>query len=257
MTRSRHDTLVFFVAAQLLAAVVLVVSVEAEEVDHRAQYTECMNLVQSNPEKAFSKAIAWRDLGGGEAAEHCTATALIGLEIYEHGARRLEVLAETIRADAAMKAGILSQASQAWLLAGDAGRAEAVATTALNLMPGDAALFVDRAQAKAARQDYAGAVGDLDLALSIDATSADAHAFRGSANRFLGDFAEARADIERALTIEPRHLDALFERGILKRLAGDTAGARADWLSVLAIDPQSVAAEGARANLEKMDVAPD
>jgi len=257
MTRSRHDTLVFVVAALFLAAAALVASAEAEEVDHQAQYSECMNLVQTNPEKAFSKAIAWRDLGGGEAAEHCTATALIGLEIYEHGARRLEVLAETIRADAAMKAGILSQASQAWLLAGDAARAAAAATTALNLTPDDHALFVDRAQAKAAREDYAGAVADLDRALSIDANSADAFAFRGSAKRFLGAFGEARADIEHALTIEPRHLDALFERGILRRLAGDTAGARIDWLLVLDIDPQSVAAEGARVNLEKMDVAPD
>jgi len=257
MTRSIRGTLTFLTAVQLIAAVPPLTAAWAEEVDHRSEYAECMDLVRENPEKAFSKAIAWRDLGGGEAAEHCTATALIGLGIYEHGARRLEILAETIMADAQMKAGILSQASQAWLLAGDAARAEAVATTALNLTPGDPALFVDRAQAKAARQDYAGAVGDLDRALSLDATSADAFVFRGSANRILGEFDAARADIGRALAIDPRHLDALFERGILKRLGGDTAGARSDWLSVLSIDPLSAAAEGARANLEKMDVAPD
>jgi len=257
MTRSLQGTFAFLTAAQLIAAAFSPPSTQAEEVDHRTQYAECMDLVEKNPEKAFSTAIAWRDLGGGEAAEHCTATALIALEIYEHGARRLEVLAETIRADAAMKAGILSQASQAWLLAGDAARAEATATTALNLTPGDHALFVDRAQAKAAREDYVDAVADLDRAVSINATSADAFAFRGSAKRFLGAFGEARADIEHALTIEPQHLDALFERGILRRLAGDTDGARTDWLSVLDIDPQSAAAEGARVNLEKMDVAPE
>jgi len=257
MIGSTPGRLMILLAAQIVAAAPSAAPATGEEVDHRAQYAECMDLVGKDPERAFSKAIAWRDLGGGEAAEHCTATALVGLEIYENGARRLEILAETIRADAAIKAGILSQAAQAWLLAGDAGRAEAVASTALNLTPGDHALFVDRAQAKAARRDYAGSVGDLDRAISINETSADAFAFRGSAKRYLGEFSKARADIERALTIAPRHLDALFERGILKRLSGDKTGARTDWLLVLEIDPLSAAAESARANLEKMDVAPD
>ena len=210
------------------------------------------------PKDAFSDALAWRDMGGGPAAEHCAASALITLELYDDAAGRLEDLAQRIKENPAFRARILGQAGQAWLLAGKAARAEAVASAALSLAPGRAELMVDRAQARAALGDYRAALGDLDAALGrlppAGPARADALVFRAAAKRFLGDDAGAMADAEAALGLDADHPDGLLERGILKRLKQDHAGARRDWLRVLETAPASEAARAARANLEKMDV---
>jgi hypothetical protein len=63
------------------------------------------------------------------------------------------------------------------------------------------------------------------------------------------------ADIDHALIVDPSSADALLERGNLKRLAGDTAGARADWLALLRnVREDSPQAAAARANIEKLDL---
>ena len=230
----------------------------AEDVDHISQYRVCMNTVQTDPKKAFTIAIRWRDLGGGEAADHCTAAALIGLEQYREGAVRMEELALRSRQNPEMKAQILIHAVQGWLLAGDALRSEAVATTAIKLL-GDFApqlpeLLIDRAQARAQLRDYKGALEDLDKSILTQPTDADAFAFRASAKRYLNDIEGAILDANSALNINSAHADALLERGILHRLNKADQKAREDWLMVLSVAPESLAAEAARVNLEKMDV---
>ncbi len=66
----------------------------------------------------------------------------------------------------------------------------------------------------------------------------------------------AAIDVDRALAIEPEHPEGLLERGILRRLLKDKIGARADWLQVIVTSPGTVAAESARANLQRMDDPP-
>jgi len=229
----------------------------AKEIDHAYQYKACMALSKRNPDEAFATGLRWRDLGGGDAAEHCVAAALIGLGQYADAARRLEVLAEKAKQNPSVKAGLLAHAAQARLLEGKAPRAEAVLTAALKLTPGDAALLVDRAQARAAQRDYAGAVDDLTEAIGRESRRPDAFVFRATAYRYLDKLELALADIERALQLRPTHPDALLERGIIRRLRRDNAGARADWLAVLRAAPKSPAADAARLNLERMDVKPD
>ena len=219
-----------------------------------ARYQACMDLAQRFPKDAFEDAIQWRDLGGGDAAEHCAAAALIKLGLYEEAAARLEDLARRINKKPAFKVLLLGQAAQAWLLAEQPAQAEAVATVALKLQPDAADVLLDRAQARAQLGDYAKAKTDLDRVISNDGANVEALAFRASARRYLKDEKGARDDIERALAIDPNHSAGLLERGNLKRLSGDRDGARADWLQVLAIEPNGVAADAARANLEKMDV---
>lgn len=227
---------------------------EAKEINHPRQYKDCMALIEKTPQAAFDKALSWRDLGGGDAAEHCLAAALIGLKHFREAATRLETLAQKAKEEASVKGGLLAQAAQAWLLAGQADRAERVLTAALKLTPDDSALYIDRAQAKAEQKNYRGAVLDLNRSIELEDRRPDAYAFRATANRFLGQFDLAITDTERALALSPKHPDALLERGILKRLRRDNAGARRDWLGVLSAAPESPAAEAARANLEKMDV---
>jgi len=225
-----------------------------EGVDHAARYRACMAMVEKNPQQAFGEAARWRDLGGGEGAEHCAAVALIGLGQYREAASRLEELALDSKRPPQMKARILSQASQAWLLADMAERAEATATAALTLSPEDASILIDRAQARAFLKDYKGALADLDASLQRHPGDIDALVFRATAKRFLDDLSGAAVDIEAALRVNGTQPDALLERGILKRLSKNDTGAREDWLRVLSVAPESDAATAARANLEKMDV---
>ena len=58
------------------------------------RYGECMATARRRPQDGFEDAIAWRAEGGGTAADHCAAVALIGLEQYSEAANRLERLAQ-------------------------------------------------------------------------------------------------------------------------------------------------------------------
>ena len=122
---------------------------DAKEINHANRYQECMKLAKSDPQKAFDAALNWHGLGGGEAASHCVAIALIGLGQYKESAKRLEKLALNTRQRNDIKAGLLAHAAQGWFLAGESVRAEALLSAAIRLMPDNAALMVDRAQARA------------------------------------------------------------------------------------------------------------
>jgi tetratricopeptide (TPR) repeat protein len=220
----------------------------------KVRYTACMDKAKRYPKDAFEDAIQWRDMGGGGAAEHCAATALVTLGLYKDAGARLESLAQRVPEEPAFKAEILGQAAQAWLLADMPARAEAAVTAALKLQPGAVELLIDRSQARAQMADYKGALADLDAAIATDPKRPDAFAFRAAAKRYLEDRKGAAADIERALALDLNHAPALLERGNLRRLAGDDAGARADWLMVLSLNPDGAAGDAARANLERMDV---
>ena len=244
----------FHFALPALIAGLTGMAAAADETPPAQRYQACLAEVEKFPKEAFEDAIQWGREGGGGPAEHCAASALMTLGLYADAAKRLEALAQSEKKGPRLKAGILAQAGQAWLLADNATRAEAVATTALQLMPNTPALLIARARARAERGDYVGAKADLDIALVGTPGHPDALAFRAAAFRFLDQTAAARADTDAALARDPAHPEALLERGILKRLADDKDGARADWLKLLEVAPGTGAADAARANLEKMDV---
>ena len=225
----------------------------AQEIEPAREYQACLVEAQSQPEKGFERALAWAGLGGGARAQHCAAVALFGMGQYGESAVRFERLAGDVAADAANRGNILAQAAQAWLLAGKPGRADTALTTALQLLPDNVELLIDRAHAAAARGGYPDAVRDLSRAHEIDPSRAETLVFRASANRHLDRLDAAAADLLRALSIDSRQPEGLLERGILRRLRGDNAGARRDWLMVLEIAPDSPAAEMSRTNLQKMD----
>ncbi len=226
----------------------------AAEIDHAREYGACMALVQRDAEEAFESALAWRDMGGGDAASHCIAAALLGLKKYAEAARRFETLAQEIKATPPLRADLLAHAAQAWLLDEKPERAESVLTAALKLDPKAADLLMDRAVARAAMKFYWEAVDDLNRAVELDPGRADAFVFRASAYRYLDSLVLAETDVERALALDTLHPEGLLERGIVRRLKGDDDGARRDWLKVLTIVPGTSAARAAQANLERMDV---
>lgn len=215
-----------------------------------AAYARCLKLAKTDPAAAERLAQAWQQKGGAHPADHCAAVALVGLGKYREGATRLETLSHAmVNAPTALRAEVYDQAGQAWLLAGDAVRAYAVATEAASLAPGDPELAIDKAEAAAEAGYFEQTVAVLDRVLQRDPVQVDALIYRASAYRALGRLGPARADIDKALARRPNSAPALLERGNIRRLAGDLGGARRDWQRVGRIAPGSRADIAAKANL--------
>jgi tetratricopeptide (TPR) repeat protein len=227
---------------------------KGETIDDAQQYQHCIALARQKPEDGWEEALAWGSLGGGEPARHCGAIAMFGLGQYEEAATRLEELAQNSHRDAKLRAGMLAQAGQAWLLAHNTERAYAAQTSALQLAPGAPDLLVDRAETLAEAKNYKDALADLNQALAAGPDRVDALTFRATAKRYLQDLKGADEDLTRALSLDPQYQDAWLENGMVKRLTGDDAGARQAWLKVLDIAPNSTAADAARRNIELLDV---
>jgi regulator of sirC expression with transglutaminase-like and TPR domain len=216
-------------------------------------YAYCMQLAKQDAAAAQRLAEEWQARGGAHPADHCAAVALIELGKYREAANRLETLARAMtKAPASLKAEVLDQASQAWLLAGDPVKAYANARAAVELQPADPELLLDRAETAASAGYFDRAIGDLNSILKADPTRADALTYRASAYRALYRLDAALADIDAALTRAPDSAPALLERGDIRRLIGNVDGARRDWQRVGEIAPGTPADIAARANLEHL-----
>lgn len=220
-------------------------------------YEVCLMTAKNEPDKGYEMAGKWLTLGGGPPAKHCEAIALIGMKEYSEAATRLEALAD-LNEDESVKAGVLSQAGQAWLLQGDLTRALAAQSKALEAMPvknhQHAYILVDRAATYADAGKYLDAVRDLDASLAIDPKNSDALAFRASARRHLNDVDVALIDAEQAVALDPHNIIGLLERGIIYKMKRRDNDARQDWLRIIQIAPDSEAGKAARANIERLDV---
>jgi len=219
------------------------------------RYDRCLVLTKKNAESAYELALEWKDAGGGAAAVHCSAVALVAMKHYSEAALKLDQLAHTsATGDGATRASLLDQAGNAWLLAGQPENALASFSAALTLAPGDSDMLADRARAKAMQKDWAGAESDLTLALQRSPANAEVYVLRASARHALGRKSEALADVEQALRVKPNYAEALVERGAMKLENGDKVGARADWQAVLNQAPEGAAADSARKHIEQLEL---
>ncbi|HEY1795589.1 MAG TPA: hypothetical protein VGG57_05665 [Stellaceae bacterium] len=222
-------------------------TVEAQE----AAYEHCMELAKTDPGAARDMAAKWAAQGGAHPADHCYAVALIGLKQYKPGAQRLDKLAEamlTVAPDS-LRAEVLDQAGQAWLLAGDAQRAYNDAGAAVALAPGNPDILIDRAEAAGEAGWFDKAVADLDIVLKADPRRVDALIYRATAYRALGKLGPALADADAAVHLAPNSAQAVLERGNIRGLKGDAEGAQQDWRMAMELAPGSAAALAAKANL--------
>ena len=240
----------------VLAAIPAAHTAQGEEIDHAARYQDCLLQAEVDPEGAFETASAWQALGGNEAARHCAAVALVGLEQYVEAGRRLEDLANELaqKGEPGLSLTALAQAGQAWLLAGDLERAYAVQTTALEQAPADVELLVDRAVTLAAAENFRDALHDLNRALDLAPGRPDILIYRASAQRYLGDTAAALEDVDRALVLDPDNPEGLLERGNLRRLQNDLAGARADWQRAATLAEGLPTGDAAQANIAALEL---
>jgi tetratricopeptide (TPR) repeat protein len=220
-------------------------------------YERCLVLVKKNAHRAELAARAWHDQGGGPAALHCTALALVAQHRYGEAAHALEQAALASPANKKdMAATLYDQEGNAWLLDGQPQAAQTAFDAALSLSPGDEDLLFDRARARAARKNWPGADADLSALLQTDPNRADALVLRASARHAEGHRVQAEADIARALQVYPGYPEALVERGVLDYEAGDPARAREAWTEVVRDAPDGDAAAAARQHLAELDSAP-
>lgn len=239
-----------------LAALVLLCTVPFAAAEaQQGQYAACITEVRADPEAALGQALSWHNAGGGGAARHCLALALVALGRPADAARQLEMLARDMGgADGFAVAAVLDQAGLAWLAADDDGLARKALTAALEFDPENSEIMIDRARAFAAGGAYWEAIDDLNRAIDLAPGRPEAYIFRATAWRYLDTLDLAAEDIGRSLALAPGDPVALLERGNIRRLSGDDAGARADWLAILVKTPNSLAALAARANIERLDL---
>lgn len=131
----------------------------------------------------------------------------------------------------------------------DKGRRGGADKAALHLKRGDARSRSRRTAAKG--------IADLDRAVALDPTLADAFHFRGLAKHVLRRPEAALEDYNRALKLAPSHAAALADRGLARRGLGDVEGAIADYDAALALnqDDDSVLNNRALAKAKLGDAA--
>jgi tetratricopeptide (TPR) repeat protein len=217
-------------------------------------YSRCMRLADTQPIEAQRLALAARTNGGGYAAEHCEAAALLNLKQYDEAAKRFHDVAEgTTAEDPSLRAEAYDQAAEAWLMAQKPQNARAELDAGLKLTPKDARLLMDRAQAEGLAHDFWAALDDLNAALEIEPNRVEALVLRAAAYRQVDATDLAVDDIARAISLQPEFADAYLERGTLRAMKGDYLGAREDWNRVKQLAPGSLAANLAQSDLAKLD----
>ncbi len=266
--RLRPPSKVLFpiLAAVLAGAVAPPAPAHAQAQDDRTRYADCLALAKVRPDHALEEAGSWEALGGGDAARHCKAVALIGMGEPGEAATRLEALASQGQAKAPqVRVGLLAQAGQAWLIAGEPAKAEAAQTTALRLAESPTGgmapmtqlvpdLLIDRAITYATLGNDGAALQDLNRVLDYSPGQAEALALRATARRRLGNLPGAAMDSEQAVQLAPNNAEAWLERGDTLGALGRSDEARAAWIRVLELAPASAAADSARARIEDLDV---
>jgi tetratricopeptide (TPR) repeat protein len=179
-----------------------------------ARLEACVAKIEVDPENAYEDALAWTFEGNRPGARQCTALALIELGNYETGADRLVALANsTDGGTLEQRAVYLSQAGQAWIMAGAPEQAAVAFTDALKLVPGTVDLLVDRASAYMMTEDWDKALPDLDLALANSPGFGPAHQLRAKVHLNKHSYGLAMRDVEAAMAADPKNIDTLLVRG--------------------------------------------
>ena len=222
--------------------------------EQSGRYDSCVNQVEINPAAAIAVAQAWEDTGGGLPAGHCKALAMLYAGDEEKAATLLVSLAySTPEPPVDLRADLLSQAGNAYLMAERAAAARESFSHALEFRPGDPDLLIDRARAFAMERDWQNAIADLSRAYDIAPARADVLVLRASARKESGDARGARVDLDAALQLAPNSTQALFDRARLYLEAGDLEHARADFISVQTLAPGTALGDAAKREIAALD----
>jgi len=179
-----------------------------------ARLEACVAKIETDPENAYEDGLAWSYEGNRPGARQCKALALIALGDYETGAERLESLAtSTDGGSMEQRAIYLSQAGQAWIMAGAPEVAVVSFSDALTMAPGTIDLLLDRASAYILTEEWDKALSDLDLALANSPGFGPAHQLRAEVYLNKKSYDLAMRDVESAMAADPKNIDTLLVRG--------------------------------------------
>lgn len=198
----------------------------AARIDEQRRLEACIAKLDDAPEEAHEDGLAWIGEGGRPMAHQCAALALVELGHAAEGAVRLETLANAANGGSlAQRVIYLTQAGNAWVLAGQPEAAITTLDNAIRLSPTDPHLKLDRAAAliELARWDEAGEA--LELASDSLPRNTDLLKMRAEVNLNLGDLADAERDIVSAMEIDRTDVATLLLRGRIReaiRLAGES-----------------------------------
>ena len=217
-------------------------------------YDDCVALAGSDPARAEIEAHRWARDGGGAAAQHCRALALLALGAERRAAELMVAIAADDRTlPDEVRSEMLIEAGEIYLGLGELALGRSVASRALLLARAPRAALTLSARLKAEQGDWRGAVNDLDGALARGEPDAGLLVLRASAKVHLGERVAARADLLWAAEIAPELSSVWLERGALEALSGDRDAARAAWLRAIELDRDGIVGAAARLRLQKME----
>lgn len=220
----------------------------------QARLRACVELVRSDPNQAIENATAWLRENGGLPARQCLGLAYVTLEMWGPAATIYEQAAqEAERSQDPRRADFLAQAGNAWLASEEADNAvrafDAALATSVLTDPMRGELHLDRARARVALDDPAGAREDVNRALQLVPADPFAWYMSAALARRENDLARARTDVERALQLAPDNPDILLLGGTLAGLAGNMAEAERLYRLVAERAPDTPAGRAAVASL--------
>jgi len=185
----------------------------------------CLAEANKAPEAGIAAAQAWAHEDGGAYAAQCHGYALGKAERWKEAADAFEGGASIAGLDAVMRARLWSQAGNAALLGGDAPRAVQALDHALGKpLPATLAtgeIHLDRARARVAAGNQAGARADLDQAVQLAAADPLAWLLSATLARRMNDLPLARAHIEEAARRARNDAAVALEQGIIYALSGN------------------------------------
>lgn len=214
-------TALFVVSALLLAQAAPAKPAAGEASPGRRASAErlahCEALAKQAPDQAYEEGRAWIAESPAIEAKYCLAAAAYGLGRPLLAAQQFDEVAQAFAGRAkAEQAQAQSDAGNAWLLAGDAGRALAAFDKAVAFAPDSPDALIDRARAYAYKRDWRRSEEDLNAALNIRGADTLILRLRADARLQQGALDLALKDVEEALALaktEGETVEALLVRG--------------------------------------------
>jgi tetratricopeptide (TPR) repeat protein len=188
----------------------------------------------------------------------CRAIAAADVEQYAEAGENFDKAAAASPTGDPRTQRMLAAAGNAWIAAGQPGKAAVSLDRALagTGLPADqrGLALIDRARAAEAQGDVKAARKFVNQA--VQSASADPFTWYFSAALAIreGDLPTARVAINRALGLAKNDPDILFEAGHVAKAEGNEAQARQYWQQALAVDPGGPIGQAARQALGMVDV---
>ena len=217
-------------------------------------YDACVALIASDPARAEREAGDWARFGGGAAARHCYALALIELGAPLRASDELIGIAlDEVDLPNAARADILVQAGELLLEGGVPVTAGLVAEQAAQLAPAQSNVLALRAAVNLENGQVRAALRDLDRALAKGGGTVRLRMLRASAHRRLANPVAGRDDATIATEQAPDNPAAWLERGRNEAALGAKPAARKSFLRAIELDREGKIGASARLALQRMD----